>query len=289
MMIAQISDTHIQAPGVDPFMGVDNNENLQRAVAAVMAMTPRPDLVLLTGDLAFDGTPAEYDALRQLLAPLAIPHFLIPGNHDEHALLRNTFPDHGYLKATGEFIQYVVDDYPLRMITFDSTVVGHHHGAVCETRLQWLAERLAERPDQPTLLFTHHPPIQTGIWWMDGIGLIHGVKPLRELLDAHPQIQRLICGHVHRAIHGNFGRTAVSVCPSTGIAIQLDMIPEAEAKVITEPPAFQVHTWNDGALVTHTVYFDDSRQSLDLTPKMPDWEERKLLARKREGTPKRPH
>ena len=289
MLIAQISDTHAQAPDSEPFLGVFNNENLSRAVAELLAITPRPDVVLITGDLTFDGEPAEYQALRELLAPIGIPYFMIPGNHDDRALLRETFPEHRYLHDTGEFIQYVVDDFPLRMIGLDSSVVGHHHGELCDDRLQWLSARLNEQPRQPTLLFMHHPPIKTGIWWMDGIGLIRGEQRLRELLDTHPQVQRLICGHVHRAIHGNLGRTAVSICPSTGIAIGLDLVPEAKPIVVNEPPAFQIHCWDGEALITNTHYFGEGYQSLDLTPKMSDWEIRKVLIRNRDGVPRQPH
>ena len=70
---------------------------LERAVAHVNALDPRPDVVLATGDLVDGGKPEEYARLRRLLAPLAMPVYLIPGNHDARDALRAVFADHAYL------------------------------------------------------------------------------------------------------------------------------------------------------------------------------------------------
>lgn len=56
---------------------------LANAVAQVNDLVPQPDLALLTGDLVDRGTAAEYEMLRELLAPLRMPFLVIPGNHDD--------------------------------------------------------------------------------------------------------------------------------------------------------------------------------------------------------------
>src|SRR5262249_19750049 len=111
------------------------------AVAHIMKLDPRPDIVLATGDLVEAGKPEEYANLRRLLAPLSMPVFVIPGNHDARDTLRAGFADHAYLPRDG-FIQYTIEDLPLRLIALDTLVPGKGHGELCEERLAWAEARL---------------------------------------------------------------------------------------------------------------------------------------------------
>jgi len=275
MLIAQITDFHIRAHGEDGTFGIDNNTNLHAAVAMLNSLDPAPEAVIGTGDLTNRGRREEYAALRDLLAPLEAPIYLIPGNHDVVPHLREAFCDHDYLAGEDEFVCYVVDRYPLRLIGFDSTLSDAHNGAICSRRLAWLRSRLEEAPERPTLLLMHHPPFRTGIWWMDGIGIIEGVDGLRDLLDAHPQVQRIVCGHLHRSIQANLGRTPVSVCPSTSYQVFLDTRPESHPQFIAEPPALQLHTWTGEMLVSHTAYVGFPAEPIDLRPLMGNWDDRR--------------
>jgi len=142
MIVAQLSDPHIVAPGNSPrtpagFGPVDTAAFLSRAVAAINRLDPLPDVTVITGDLVDRGEPDEYDHLRRLLAPLRMPVFVIPGNHDAREPLRAAFGGDGYLSADG-FIQYAVEDYPLRLAALDTLVPGKHHGELCAERLDWL-------------------------------------------------------------------------------------------------------------------------------------------------------
>lgn len=275
MLIAQISDFHVRAHGEEGTFGIDNNANLRAAVAMLNALDPEPDVVIGTGDLTNRGRPGEYVALRDLLAPLEAPIYLIPGNHDVPRHLRAAFGHHDYLAGEDEFVCYVVEGFPLRLIGLDSTLPDAHNGAVCSKRLAWLRSRLEEASSRPTLLFMHHPPFRTGIWWMDGIGIIEGVDALRGLLDAHPQVQRIVCGHLHRPVQANLGRTPVSVCPSTSYQVFLDTRPESHPQFIAEPPALQLHTWTGEMLVSHTAYVDFPAEPVDLRTLMGNWDDRR--------------
>src|SRR5262245_54595008 len=130
MLVAQITDTHITPPGT-LFMGiVDTAAALARAVAALNRLDPLPDLLVLTGDLAESGKPEEYAHLRSLLPPLRMPVFAIPGNHDAREPMRAAFAGDGYLPRQG-FLNYVIDDYPLRIIGLDTLVPGEGGGDLC--------------------------------------------------------------------------------------------------------------------------------------------------------------
>ena len=97
-------------------------------------MTPRPDVVLATGDLTDHGTAEEYALLREILGALEVPLFLVPGNHDDVGVLRTSYGTPEYARDS---FDYVVDDFPVRLIALDSTVVGRHDGEIDGAQLAW--------------------------------------------------------------------------------------------------------------------------------------------------------
>jgi Icc protein len=270
MLIAQITDTHIVAPGTlfrCPVQGAapdgervycefDTAPYLARAVAALNALVPKPAIVVVTGDLVDHGEPAEYEHLRRLLAPLSMPVFVIPGNHDARAPLRQAFAAERYLPATG-YLQYTIEDYPLRLVALDTLVPGRHLGTLCAERLQWLDAALAARPDRPTMILMHHPPFATGIAYMDHYGL-ENAAGLAGIVARHPQVERILCGHLHRAIDRRFAGTVAGTAPSTAHQIRLNLLADARISFVFEPPGYQLHYWNEEAgLVTHTAVIGD--------------------------------
>lgn len=207
----------------------------------------------MTGDLVDTGSAAEYAHLRRLLAPLAMPSFVIPGNHDNRDALRSAFADDRYLPSNG-FLHYVVEDFPVRLVALDTLTPGDHRGTLCADRLAWLDRTLAAAPDRPTVLMMHHPPFATGIDFMDRYGLVDAAT-FASVVRRHAQIERILCGHLHRAIDRRFAGTVAGTAPSTAHQIRLAVTPDAPLRFMLEPPGYQLHLWQDGGLVTHTAVF----------------------------------
>ena len=265
MLIAQISDTHISTPGSRNDRLFGTAAHLARAVGHLNALRPRPDLVLATGDLVECGGIDEYERLRAILAPLAMPLFLIPGNHDDRRNLSTVFRDHAYLPRGGEFLQYTVEDWPLRLLALDTLVPGESGGRLCAERLAWLDTRLRERPERPALVFMHHPPFATGIAAMDGMGL-DGNEALAAVIRGHPQVERITCGHLHRTIVRRFAGTVACTCPATAHQIALDLPPAQRLATVMEPPACMLHLWlgEAGGLVSHVSLIGDRHPTLTI-------------------------
>ena len=267
MLIAQISDTHIlapgkryhgpvQTPGGERVTGeFDTAACLSRAIAALNALFPRPDITVITGDLVDHGEPEEYEHLRALLAPLQMPFFVIPGNHDAREPLREAFRRDGYFPAKG-FLQYAIEDGPLRILALDTLVPGKHHGSLCMERLDWLDRALAMQPGRPTVIIMHHPPFPTAITYMDNYGL-ENAAGFAEIVARHPQVERILCGHLHRAIDRRFAGTVAGTAPATAHQVRLNLVPGAPLRFVAEPPGYQLHLWQDGGLVSHTALFGD--------------------------------
>ncbi|MGQ9365242.1 phosphodiesterase [Azospirillum sp. ST 5-10] len=257
MLIAQITDLHVTPRGTMALGAVDTNAHLAAAVAHLNALAPRPDLVLVTGDLANTPRPGEYEMLAELLAPLALPLRVLPGNHDDRGELRRWFGERCGLPAEGEFLHHAVEAGPLRVLMLDTQRPGRPEGELCARRLAWIAERLAEAPERPTLIAMHHQPFATGLP-VDTMGCA-GADGLAALVRQRPgQVVGVVCGHVHRPITAAWAGTVAFCAPSTAHQFALDLRPGAAFRWTAEPPAVALHLWRpDGGLVTHLSAIGD--------------------------------
>ena len=255
MLFVQMSDLHILPPG-DRLAGrVDTAAHLRAAVAHINRLDPQPALVLATGDLVDKGSATEYAHLRTLLEPLVPPVHLMVGNHDARAALRAAFPDHACLGA-GPFVQYVIEDHPVRIVALDTLDPGKPGGILCDERLAWLAARLDEAPGRPTVVAMHHPPFETGIGHMDAMGCANAGR-LAAILARHPQVEHILCGHLHRPIMTRWAGTLASTMPSTAHQVALDL-EGGPARFVMEPPAIRLCRWSAAAgLVAHFDYVGD--------------------------------
>jgi hypothetical protein len=167
--------------------------------------------------------------------------------------MRAVFPDHAYLPKGG-FLQYTIEGLPVRLIALDTLVEGKTYGALCAERLDWLEARLAES-DRPTVLFMHHPPFDCGITAFDGHRLSEGEPRLAELVRRHGNVERALCGHVHRPIQVRWAGTMGSIAPSTAHQATLDLHDGAPLSMMMEPPGVALHLWRPGTgLITHVSY-----------------------------------
>jgi len=267
MIIAQISDLHARPWGCTAYGDVDTNGMLQRSVAAILGLSKRPDCVIATGDLTDCGLDEEYAVVRECLAPLQMPVFVIPGNHDRRETLVRALGDrYTYLPRDGSFLQYTIDDFPVRMIALDSVVPGETHGELCTERLAWLEHRLAERRGCPTILLIHHPPFLTGIATMDALGCRDGSAALATIVARHPEIERIVAGHYHRPITVRWAGTIGYAAPSTAHQVALDLRPGEPTHFVLEPPGFTIHTWSQQTgVVSHAVPIGDYGPWFDVT------------------------
>ncbi len=280
LTFAQISDFHISEPDGMAQRLYKTAEHLRVAVAHLNALPEPPAFVLCTGDLVDAGGAGEYAILAEILGHLAMPFYLIAGNHDDRAAMRRAFPGHGYLAGHDGFMQYTIEDWQPRLIALDTLVPGEPGGRLCATRLAWLQARLQEQPTRPTILFMHHPPFRSGLAKMDKMGL-EDRAGLAEIVQRHGQIEAVLAGHLHRFIARRFAGTIAMTAPGPAHQIALDLGPEERLSLIMEPPAGLLHLWLGGedGLVSHVSYtgggyqghtvFDKGEWRRDVAPPAP--------------------
>jgi 3',5'-cyclic AMP phosphodiesterase CpdA len=213
--IAQLSDPHIR-------VGPDDEGSataLAKAVDAVLALSPLPSAVIVTGDLAEHAAAAEYERFAELVEPLPMPVHVLPGNHDD-------------LDWPGP---HSVDIDGTRVVLCDTHIPGRDDGHL---DIDWLAGEIGEGP---TIVAMHHPPILIGIGGLDAIGLPeHERTALAELLSRSPRVTRVVAGHVHRTAASTLGGRAVITCASTNLQAKLELGGPGFT-IVPEPPAFLVH------------------------------------------------
>lgn len=264
MLIAQITDLHIGMGEASRL----NDARLEQVVAQVEAA--RPDVVLATGDLVDGGDAASYTRLKAILAPLSAPLLPCVGNHDERSAFAAAFdavPTHD------GFVQYATRIGGLRIVILDTVEPGRHGGAFCERRADWLADCLDEEPETPTLIALHHPPVKTGIAWLD-----HGAdgpwaRRLGDLLADRAQVVAMVCGHIHRPITTTFAGRPLIIAPPSAPLVLLDLGPECGdgnaamiPRIVEEEPGFALHVWGGDGLISHFAKASDHRvlASLDV-------------------------
>jgi len=254
MLIAQISDTHIPRRGEKTYGIAPMAENLARCVDHINQCDPKPDVVLVTGDITSAGAIEEAEYAASLLGRLQSPFFIIPGNHDDPTILRAAFDEHAYPTGYQGFSNYVIEDFDVRLIAMDSTVPGSPGGEICQARAVWLDERLSEGRQRPTVIFMHHPPVKCGVLETDVDGF-SGADLLGDVVTNYANVEGIICGHIHLPTHVRWRGTVVSTAPSTGMQLGLDLTLKRPSEFVLEAPAYQLHFWTPQKdLVTHTVY-----------------------------------
>jgi len=252
--IVQITDLHVGRNIRFPSGEIDLYEELVRTADRIASLDPLPDLMVVSGDLANHGREEDYRRVKKLLDDLPIPYYIVVGNHDSRAGLRKVFSEHSYLLTGQDFIQYTVENTPVRIIALDTLAVGSHRGLIDEERIRWLDRELSDQPDRPTVVFMHHPPFETGMPYPDSLGL-DGTEELGRVISRYRNIEAVISGHTHRDSVVRWKGTVAYVTPSSSFSYKLEFHDVDDLDPLYDPPAFRIFRWDpEIGLVSHLCY-----------------------------------
>jgi len=219
-VIAHVSDTHLLAGGRPLYGEVNTIEHLGQALEQLERSSAKPQAIVFTGDLADLGEPDAYIRLRELVEPIAARMgaqvIWVMGNHDERPEYSRLLFDEE--SAAPQDRVYDIDG--LRIISFDTTVPGYHHGAITDDQLDWLADVLASPAPHGTLLAVHHPPIPTPMLEAMGMLELQDQPKLAEVLRG-TDVRAILAGHLHYSTHSTFAGIPVSVASATCYTLDL--------------------------------------------------------------------
>jgi 3',5'-cyclic-AMP phosphodiesterase len=247
MIIAQISDTHIALDTPDADQRI---RDLVLTLADINALDPLPDLIVHSGDIVHSGRPSEYAQAVATLAKARAPVYVLAGNKDNRANLREAFSACGYLAPGSDFVQYAIDDYSVRLIALDTVSSGSDKGDFCSERVRHLIEMIDAEATRPIAVFTHHPPFEVKV----GPDPLHfetrdTMSRLRRALLHSGRVIAIFSGHVHRAAAGHVAGIPATVMPCIATTLRKGEYP-AHMKTC---PVYQVHRFDpDWGFATET-------------------------------------
>jgi Icc protein len=270
LTIAQITDLHVTT-GQDPLNQLRNEQRLRQVLRSIHELRPRPVAIIASGDLVDHGEPAEYAELKTILADAEIPIYFAVGNHDRRQAFLDAFEGPGARRDETGLVQYAVDFGELRMVVCDTLDEGRDRSGFDAGRAAWLAETLAADRTTPTIVILHHPPILSGVKWMDPDPAAPWIGQLSDVISQNDQIRVVLCGHVHRAFHGVLGGHMVTTSPATSIQVTLDLTPvdmerpDGREILVAEPPGYVLVMVDSGRVTTHVCVAGDFEPAVAYT------------------------
>jgi 3',5'-cyclic AMP phosphodiesterase CpdA len=238
MIIAQISDTHIALNTPD---AAQRMRDFERVIADINGLDPIPDVIVHTGDIVHSGDPDEYARALAILTKARPPTYVLAGNKDNRANLRNAFSACGYLASESNFIAYAIDRFPVRLIALDTLSSGSNKGDFCSKRVRHLIDLIDAETTKPIAVFTHHPPFEVNV----GPQSLHfetanAMAELRHALQHSGRVIGVFSGHVHRAAAGHVGSIPATVMQCVATTLRKGEYP-ASMKV---RPVYHLHRFD---------------------------------------------
>lgn len=254
--VLQLTDLHLMCEREKTMRGVRTHDALVEVMrfidAGVRSGRWDVDHIVISGDLTHDEQLATYETLRELLGEWIPRCRLIPGNHDDRALMRRVFPE--LVPQDGEFITFSFQAGGCRLIGLDSHVDGDGAGHISANQVGWLAEQLTVHRTEPTILFVHHPPFLIQSAWLDNVSL-REPGPLLELVASFPQVRAISAGHVHQQYRGRLGRIELLTTPSTAVQYRAEEVPVCDPI----PPGFRRFRLEGSSYFTEVVRLPELR------------------------------
>jgi len=251
MIIAHISDTHITLRGDDADKRV---ADFQAVIDDINRLDPQPDVILHSGDIVHNGLPEEYAIAASTLAKARAPAFAMVGNKDDRANMVAAFSSAGYLRESSNFIDYAIDDYPVRIVVLDTLKPGSSKGTFCDERFANLSALIEGDTDKPVAVFMHHPPFEVSVGPDPQHFESHEMMTrMADALQVSGRVIGIFCGHVHRSNLGYVGNIPATIM--TAVATPLRWGEYAGER--KSRPVYQIHRYDvQVGFVTETRIVD---------------------------------
>lgn len=199
----QISDSHIDDDKL--VMGVDSQANLSAIVSVITQSNY--DALLISGDLAHNGTLESYQKLQKILEPIEAEIYVLPGNHDDLSNLSKIF-NKSYL------CNFTIDCW--EVISIDSVQAGKVSGRLSDEQLRCLSKQINSSSAKYIALCLHHPPVSLQSDWDDEMSL-ENPDDLFAVIDQYEKIKAVMWGHAHQCSEFNRNGVKLFSCPSTAV------------------------------------------------------------------------
>ena len=251
--VVQLTDSHLFAPLDGSLMGVNTQESLEHVIDLLQVEQKQIDLLLCTGDISQDGSPASYQRFADMVGTLNAPMRWLAGNHDERLALQQEC-------AQRDWLEPVYDMGAWRIIVLDSSAVNQVYGNLAEDQLDILEQALRTAGERYVLIALHHHPVSINSQWMDKIGL-HNPEQLLSIINRYNTIKAVVWGHVHQEIDQKKDGVHWLATPSTCIQFTAH---SDDFAVSDQAPGYRwLRLYDDGSIETGVSRAEDFAIKID--------------------------
>ncbi len=246
--VLHLTDPHLFADMQGDLRGTVTYASLARVLAAYRAGDWPADAVVVTGDLIQDDSAEAYAHFAELLGGLGLPVYCVPGNHDIHALMRESLPQPPF------YFCNTLESGNWLLAGIDSCVSGAAGGRVSAEELDRLDRVIAATPAEHVMVCLHHPPVTMGSKWLDSVGMENGDEVLQRF-HASGKVRIAIFGHVHQNYDADHGGARIIATPSTC----RQFLPGSDEFAVDDnPPAYRrISLYTDGRFEHELVWVSD--------------------------------
>ncbi|MBT6098010.1 MAG: hypothetical protein HOH05_06505 [Marinovum sp.] len=247
MIIAQISDTHINlnTPGSDQRL-----LDFEKVIHDINSLDPQPNLIIHSGDIVQNGRMEEYAEATRILSKATAPVYVMAGNKDNRKNLKKSFAKDTYISAVSKFIEYEINDFPIRLIMVDTLNTHSNKGHFCDSRQESLVKMINSETTKPIAVFMHHPPCAINVgpdpFHFDNLDAMEG---LCDTLQHSDRVISIFCGHVHRSTTAQIANIPVTVTTAIATQIRWGDYPAQLSKI----PVYNLHRYDqDWGFITES-------------------------------------
>ncbi|WP_306356807.1 MULTISPECIES: phosphodiesterase [unclassified Nocardia] len=243
VLLAHLSDTHFNGGG-------RNSDRAERVMAFLAELPTRPDAILVSGDIADEGSAEEYEQARAVFRSADVPVLLLPGNHDDRGTMREIL----FGAAPGyQPINQVHRVKALTVALLDSSIPGKSEGLLADETYAWLENLLAATPaDDTVVIAMHHPPVPIKSTVVDPIPLTNPER-LAEIVAGDDRIVGVFTGHAHVPVQTLFAGKQLAIAPSVSSFIGCEWevgVPGQVPIDFAPEPSLYFHAIEDRRLLT---------------------------------------
>jgi len=252
--VLQLSDPHLFANPEGRLLGMRTLASLQHVIAHANKNQPSTDLALVTGDLVHDASPAGYSLLKKQLTDLNVPTYCLPGNHDDPKILNAS------VSGNPVDTPFSIKKKNWLIILLNSNLPGSEGGHLDDAELSKLQSCLISNPNLHTLVCLHHHTVPINSKWLDTM-ILDNADAFFDIIDQHPQIKGVTCGHIHQAFEKRRKNTLLMGTPSTCF----QFAPKStEFGLDSKSPGYrQLALLPDGSIITKVIHLKTYPSSVD--------------------------
>lgn len=249
--VVQISDCHLGPRADYRLAGVRTYSSFQEVLASIVEDT-RPDLVMVSGDIAAHGYPEAYRYFSACMEASRLDYRWLAGNHDDFPLMLQCDALPPYEPET------TLPGW--KVLSLNTAQPGQVGGHLPDQELAFLDRALSVARDQHIAIFMHHPPLAVGCRWLDGQRVANGAA-LAEVLHGHDNVRGIFTGHVHQEGSFEFEGIPLYTTPSTCFQFAANSEDFALANL---PPGFRrLALYDDGRIATDVEFLANSGEKVD--------------------------